>query len=660
MKKSVYVKFFVCGLLLLSILLNSVAFARNDEEIFLLNDPIKADEYADVPDYKNTQEDASGQKSYSDLKDTIYDEAAIALSELNVLSGYEDGNFGPENMLTRAEFATVAMRLITPGKEATGNGGAKVFFSDVTVNHWAFGNISAATELGLIGGFGDSRFLPDNPVTYNQAVKMLVCALGYGQQGEEKGGYPYGYLLEAVELGITKSVTIRFENNINRGIMLLLINNALDIPMKNGGITPRQLKSGVYATYYISPDGSDNNPGTEEKPWKTMCEAVKKIKAGSVLILEDGEYFEEKLTLFENSGTEFAPIVIKARNKHKAKLIYSKDLVCMSKFDLAQGVSYITVEDIAFSQEEIAKTSDVSPTGDILLRILDGSNIIVRGNYFENVYEEGIKLHRADNCIIEDNIIVGSIHEGMDGVNCANLIVRNNKVIECGRCGIMFKGGTRDSLIYNNLVYNKDVTLSDGGITVGGSTDKNSTYDIGAGTGFEMYNCHVYNNIVYSPTSRIRWGMLIWSAKDTRVFNNIVMGTSVASIRIGSNMGTKNGWKWDAPNRNVESYNNVFKDSPLVYEFINEPENFVSDYNIFDSIGSPPEEKNSKYSDPRFVSPKDLNFSLTKNSPAIGAGLNIPVKYIGFDNTEKSIIPIDWNGKERNSVWDIGVFQVSE
>ncbi|MBE7054531.1 MAG: hypothetical protein E7392_00270 [Ruminococcaceae bacterium] len=624
---------------------------KDDEMIF--------DSYIDASVEKDTLKE-TGEKEYSDLEGSMYENAARELSKLNVLNGYEDGTFRAEKTLTRAEFVAAVMRMITPGNEINNVEGSRIIYNDVLSNHWAYALISEATKRGLIGGFSGNRFLPDNPVTYNQAVKILVCALGYAENGEKRGGYPYGYLLEAANLGITETVPTEFENTINRGKAAQLMANSLDILMNDIKRTPRQIKSGVYATYYISPNGSDDNPGTEEKPWKTMYKSIKKLEAGSVLILEDGEYFEEHITVLENSGTEFAPIVIKARNKHKAKIIYSKDLICMSKFDLDLGVSYVAVEDIYFAQEDIASSSDPSPTADILLRTRGGSNVIIRGNYFEKVYEEGIKLHLSDNCIIEDNIVYGSVHEGIDGVNCSNLIVRNNKIIESGRSGIMFKGGTRDSLIYNNLVYNTEVSLSDAAFTVGGLTDKNSTLDNKEGTGFEMYNCNVYNNIVYSPNRRIRWGLLICSAKDTRVFNNIVMGTSIASVRVSSNMATRYGWGWDPPNRNVEVYNNIFKDSPMVYDIAYEPENFKSDYNIYSDAGEAPKEENSKYSDPGFVNPEKGDFTLKSNSPAIGAGIMIPTTYTSFDNKQKSIIPIDWNGKERKSVWDIGVYQVTD
>lgn len=625
-----------------------------------LEGAIKADKYIDISAHMNTQAENLDQKAYPDLKDTIYEEAAAALSELNVLNGYEDGTFKPEKALTRAEFITAVMRMVTQGEQAIKSAAPKICFGDVALNHWAFDTISAAAEQGLINGYVDGRFLPDNPVTYNQAVKILICALGYSEKAEKAGGYPYGYLLEAAELGISEKITAEFENYITRGMAALLMNNALDVTMANKK-TPRQIKSGVYATYYVSPSGSDDNPGTEEKPWKTMYKSLKKLHEGAVLIMEDGEYYENHASVIASSGSEFAPIVIKARNKHKAKIVYTKNLSCTYKFNLLEGVSYVTIEDVSFTQEERATADVLSPTHDLYIFAHGkNSNIIVRGNYLEKMYEEGIKLFLASDCIIENNIVYDSVHEGIDCVNCTDFIIRNNVILETGRVAVMCKGGTRNSCIYNNYVRNEDITQSDCSFTVGGSTNNTSPLDINEGTGFEQYNCQLYNNIVYSESGKIRWGFNLCSSRESRVFNNIVVGAIEAAVRVKSSLGTQNGWKWDPPNRDVMVYNNIFKDCNAVYQIDHEPENLMSDYNIYYNAGLVPEEEHSIYRDPMLANPAEGDFSLKSGSPAIGAAADISFDYIGYGGVAKRIIPVDFTGKEITHIRDIGAYQMTD
>ena len=71
-------------------------------------------------------------------------------------------------------------------------------------------------------------------------------------------------------------------------------------------------------TYFISPAGSDNYPGTETQPFKTFTHAMTFLVPGDTLVLEDGIYKEQlKVNKF---GSDGQPITITAKNLHKAVL----------------------------------------------------------------------------------------------------------------------------------------------------------------------------------------------------------------------------------------------------------------------------------------------------------------------------------------------------
>ena len=86
--------------------------------------------------------------------------AVQTLSSLSILNGYEDGTFGPDKDITRAEFAAVVCRALGYDSKAT----AATSFSDVPADHWASGYINMATNLGVINGMGDGTFAPEAPV----------------------------------------------------------------------------------------------------------------------------------------------------------------------------------------------------------------------------------------------------------------------------------------------------------------------------------------------------------------------------------------------------------------------------------------------------------------------------------------------------------------
>lgn len=63
-------------------------------------------------------------------------------------------------------------------------------------------------------------------------------------------------------------------------------------------------------TFYVSPDGSDDNPGSLERPWATLRKATQEAVAGDVIIIRGGVYYEPLIPL--RSGTAEAPITYQA------------------------------------------------------------------------------------------------------------------------------------------------------------------------------------------------------------------------------------------------------------------------------------------------------------------------------------------------------------
>ncbi|MDD6309132.1 MAG: S-layer homology domain-containing protein [Clostridia bacterium] len=161
--------------------------------------------------------------AFEDTTGTPYEDAVKLLYDLGIVDGKSNTSYAPEDSLTRAEMVTYALRIL--GMDGLGVG--RQVFDDVTEEHWAYANITSAYDLGLVVGVDEKTFQPDAPVTFAQAVKILVNILGYTLQAEAAGGYPSGYLSMARHTDLLKGVP-RSED-INRGTMALLAANALDI-----------------------------------------------------------------------------------------------------------------------------------------------------------------------------------------------------------------------------------------------------------------------------------------------------------------------------------------------------------------------------------------------------------------------------------------------
>lgn len=194
-------------------------------------------------------------------------EASTLLMTLNILQGYEDGSLQLDSNITRAEFAAMVARMLrgtdelnlnagailntkmsetpeniaavkaaeekkksgeteessetaaesTPG-ESVVSAGAKTYytdidatkivkepFTDVTNAHWSYDDVEFLRNMGVISGYSDGTFKPDENITYEQCVKLVVAALGYDFMAESYGGYPDGYMRTASQLKILKN-----------------------------------------------------------------------------------------------------------------------------------------------------------------------------------------------------------------------------------------------------------------------------------------------------------------------------------------------------------------------------------------------------------------------------------------------------------------------
>ncbi len=170
---------------------------------------------------------ASAAKFPDVESDAYYAQAVQELSSLGVISGYTDGTFGPDNLVTRAEITKMIVDALAEKSTSS-----TASFTD-TADHWAVSYIEQGVTDGWIAGMGDGTFAPDANVTYVQAQKMLVCAIGYDSYAVGKGGWPAGYKLYATQLDITSGVqdVTSDDQELTRAQVAQMIDNAMDAPL---------------------------------------------------------------------------------------------------------------------------------------------------------------------------------------------------------------------------------------------------------------------------------------------------------------------------------------------------------------------------------------------------------------------------------------------
>ena len=187
--------------------------------------------------------------TFGDVAETDnYAKAIELLYDLEIVTGDDnDGDgvmdFRPEDTITRAEVTALIARI--QGLDVVAQ--AATEFEDVAADHWASGYIAQAANQGIVNGYGDGNFGPEDNVTYEQMVKMLMCTLGYEPFAADAGGFPTGYITAATRYGVLDDVVgggIGVE--ASRGMVAQMIYNAINTPLMDPVTYGADKEYGIY------------------------------------------------------------------------------------------------------------------------------------------------------------------------------------------------------------------------------------------------------------------------------------------------------------------------------------------------------------------------------------------------------------------------------
>ena len=160
-------------------------------------------------------------------------EMATLLSALNIMVGDDDGNFHFDDNVTRAEMAKIAVAS-SSYKDTVALGLQFSPFSDVKGSFWGAPYIRAAVSAGIVDGFIDGTYRPNETVSYEQAVTMMLRVLGY-TDSDFGASYPYGQLGTANSLKLTDGINGTIGAPMTRRDVAKLVCNALDTRVKTTG-----------------------------------------------------------------------------------------------------------------------------------------------------------------------------------------------------------------------------------------------------------------------------------------------------------------------------------------------------------------------------------------------------------------------------------------
>lgn len=175
------------------------------------------------------------QAAFTDISDPDVALAAATLQGLGVVDGTGGNAFSPDETLDRAQVCAMAVKAM--GLTDLVNGASrKTFFSDVSPAAWYNGFINLAYERGVINGYGNGTFGPNDPITYGQLATILLRMLGY-TTAEVGSVWPMDYTSFAEELGLSEGLSLDPMGTVTRAQAAILFANAMQTAV-NGSTKP--------------------------------------------------------------------------------------------------------------------------------------------------------------------------------------------------------------------------------------------------------------------------------------------------------------------------------------------------------------------------------------------------------------------------------------
>ena len=206
--------------------------------------------------------------AYTDVPENS-NEARILdiLKDLDIMRGYEDGSFKPGAAITRAEFVAMLHNSVAIWNYVAEDGGSAGGFNwnsfylgdsarglelilpeteednekqnsnslwvDVKEDFWAYQYMKRVAEFGYMVGYPDNTFRPNDEITYNEAIAVILNICGYKEFAMSNGGFPAGYNNLARYYHLNEGMQASEDNPLSRMDAATLMYNCFDVKIES-------------------------------------------------------------------------------------------------------------------------------------------------------------------------------------------------------------------------------------------------------------------------------------------------------------------------------------------------------------------------------------------------------------------------------------------
>lgn len=267
-------------------------------------------------------------------------EAVSLMNDIGIFSGVSDEESVQD--VTRADFAQIIVRILGAEDELSPVPGR--IFTDVLPEQEAAASVEYLYERGIMVGYSDASFRPDDIITVGEIVKVMVIITGYSSRAENAGGFPDGYYAQSVTKNMLSGVGGNIAEHVSYADAAVIIQNILEsrdyirtTGYKNGHPVESNENDKEYMSYKLN-----------IYRYTGIVEAY-----GDTALSGSGENYRESTVkiggeLLEDGGIDFSTYI-----GMKVKVYYKADNNGNSALHVAldKNTSYIDINDTDITED---------------------------------------------------------------------------------------------------------------------------------------------------------------------------------------------------------------------------------------------------------------------------------------------------------------------
>ena len=169
---------------------------------------------------------AKGLDDFNDAAEIVNKDAVAVIADLGIMVGDDADNFNGDQIVTRAEAAVIVAKMLYGADVKVAQFAENNAFNDLQA--WNAGYVNLVASLGIVAGYGDGKYGPNDQLTTAQFANILAKTLGWFQNEADYGNnWALAATAKGTEIGLFEGLDVKANDPLTRENVAAMTFNAL-------------------------------------------------------------------------------------------------------------------------------------------------------------------------------------------------------------------------------------------------------------------------------------------------------------------------------------------------------------------------------------------------------------------------------------------------